>query len=77
MEIQAVAPLAPTMTAPVRNRMRACARSRSRVACGRRMRRAGSIERGLWTREDGRLIGSCQRLRSEADGRITDPDIER
>jgi len=35
--IQAVAPPAPRMTAPVRNRIRAWARSRARLAWGRRM----------------------------------------
>lgn len=37
MPIQAVAPPAPSTIAPVRKRMRACARSRARAACGRRM----------------------------------------
>jgi hypothetical protein len=36
--IQEVAPLAPSTIAPVRNLMRACARSRARAACGRRRR---------------------------------------
>jgi hypothetical protein len=55
--IQAVAPLAPSTIAPVRNRMRACARSRARAAWGRGMRRTDSGWRDPWTREDKGRIG--------------------
>jgi hypothetical protein len=40
MPIQVVATPAPSTTAPVRNRIRACARSRARAACGRRLQLA-------------------------------------
>lgn len=59
--IQAVAPLAPRTAAPVMNRMRACARSRARVACGRRSWRTDSVGREPRTRADDGLIGSCRR----------------
>lgn len=59
--IQAVAPLAPSTIAPVRNRMRACARSRARAAWGRGMRRTDSGWRGPWTRVGDGLIGSTRR----------------
>ena len=55
--IQAVAPPAASTIAPVRNRMRASARSRARVACGRRMRRTDPGWRDTWTREGDELIG--------------------
>ena len=59
--IQAVAPLAPSTRAPVRNRMRACARSRARAAWGRGMRRTDSGWRDPWTRAGDGHIGSTRR----------------
>jgi hypothetical protein len=56
--IQAVAPLAPSTIALVRNRMRANARSRVRAACGHRIRRTDSGWRETWTREGDALIGA-------------------
>jgi hypothetical protein len=55
--IQAVAPPAPSTIPPVRNRMRDSARSRTRAACGRRMRRTEPGWRDTWTREGDGLIG--------------------
>jgi hypothetical protein len=55
--IQAVAPAAPSTIAPVRNWMRNSVRSRTRAACGRRMRRTDPGSRDTWTREGDGLIG--------------------
>jgi hypothetical protein len=55
--IQAVAPPAASTIDPVRNRMRTCARSRTRAACGRRIRRTDSGWPDPWTREGNGLMG--------------------
>jgi hypothetical protein len=47
--IHAVAPPEPSTTAPVRNRIRALARSRARAACGRCTRVGGGII--CWSRD--------------------------
>lgn len=64
----AVAPPAPSTTARVRKRMRACARSRASAATGRRVRCTNGGCRGAGTREFDGLMGSARMVRSQPEG---------